>query len=129
MLQVRDLMTTPVVTVKPDSNYMNALRLMQDRKLHHLPVVDATGNLVGILAERDLLVGAMHFMQNPVEVEEVMHRGVVTVKPETPVSEAAKLMVDHGIGGLPVMDEAAHVIGIVTEKDLFRAFVQMLAKE
>jgi len=119
-------MSTPAVTVRPDADYKVALKLMQDNALHHLPVVDAGGNLVGIAAERDLLLAAARFLQSEVEVAEIMHRGVVTATPDMSVSEAAALMVGKRIGGLPVVDPAKQVIGIITETDLFKALVTSL---
>lgn len=123
---VRNHMSTPAVTVRPDADYKVALKLMQDNALHHLPVVDAGGNLVGIAAERDLLLAAARFLQSEVEVAEIMHRGVVTATPDMSVSEAAALMVGKRIGGLPVVDPAKQVIGIITETDLFKALVTSL---
>ena len=95
----------PAVTIASDADYKAALKLMQENALHHLPVVDADGNLVGMAAERDLLLAASHYLQSAVEIGDIMHRGVVTVPPEMPVSEAASLMIDKRIGGLPVVDE------------------------
>ena len=123
---VRNHMSTPAVTVRPDADYKVALKLMQDNALHHLPVVDAGGNLVGIAAERDLLLAAARFLQSEVEVAEIMHRGVVTATPDMSVSDAAALMVGKRIGGLPVVDAAKQVIGIITETDLFKALVTSL---
>lgn len=119
-------MSTPAVTVGPDADYKAALQLMQESALHHLPVVDSGGNLVGIAAERDLLLAATHYLQSAVEVGDIMHRGVVTATPDMSVAEAALLMVDRRIGGLPVVDEARQVIGIITETDLFKALVKSL---
>ncbi len=121
---VRDRMSERPVTIREDADYEEALRLMQDRALHHLPVLDKEGRLVGIVAERDLLLAAMHYLQTPVEVGQVMHRDVVTTRPDTPIAEAAALMVDHHIGGLPVVDARQGVIGVITETDVFRAFVE-----
>ena len=123
---VRNHMSTPAVTVRPDADYKVALKLMQDNALHHLPVVDAGGNLVGIAAERDLLLAAARFLQSEVEVAEIMHRGVVTATPDMSVSDAAALMVGKRIGGLPVLDPGKQVIGIITETDLFKALVTSL---
>jgi len=122
---VRDRMSSPVETLGPDTNYHTALRQMQDHGVHHLPVVDADGQLIGIVAERDLLLAASHYLQTAIEVGEVMHKGVLTVTPETPIAEAASIMVKNKIGGLPVMDANKHVIGIITETDIFKAFVEM----
>lgn len=121
---VRNHMSTPAVTVLPDTDYKMALKVMQENALHHLPVVDAGGNLVGIAAERDLLLAAAHYLQSAVEVGDIMHRCVVTATPDMSVAEAALLMVDKRIGGLPVVDHAKQVVGIITETDLFKALVK-----
>lgn len=123
---VRNHMSKPAVTIASDADYKAALKLMQENALHHLPVVDADGNLVGMAAERDLLLAASHYLQSAVEIGDIMHRGVVTVPPEMPVSEAASLMIDKRIGGLPVVDEGEGLIGIITETDIFKALVKSL---
>lgn len=123
---VRDHMTAPVRSVAPDSDYMSALRAMQEQHCHHLPVVDGSGALLGILADRDLLNAAARYLQSAIEVAEVMTRKVVTARPDMPLAEAATLMVDLAIGGLPVVDDNGQVIGIITETDIFRAFVTVL---
>ena len=126
---VREHMSTPAVTIQTSTDYMTALRLMQENALHHLPVVDAAGEVVGIAAERDLLLAATRYLQARVEVGEVMHRGVVTARPDMPVAEAADLMVSNRIGGLPVLDEDRRLLGIITESDVFRALVEGLRRE
>ncbi len=123
---VRNHMSKPAVTIASDADYKAALKLMQENALHHLPVVDAEGNLVGMAAERDLLLAASHYLHSAVEIGDIMHRGVVTVPPEMPVSEAASLMIDKRIGGLPVVDEGEGLIGIITETDIFKALVKSL---
>jgi acetoin utilization protein AcuB len=125
-MQVSDCMSTPPITIGPDSVYHKALELLQAHKLHHLPVVDGYGKLVGIIAERDLLLAASHYVQNPVDVAEVMHRDVITATPDMPMAEAARLMIDHKIGSLPVVDSERRLVGIVTESDVFRAFIGLL---
>jgi acetoin utilization protein AcuB len=98
---------------------------MQDNALHHLPVLDTGGTLVGILAERDLLLAATRFLQSAIEVGEVMHRNVVTAAPDMPITDAATLMVRHKIGGLPVVDGDRELVGIITETDILKAFVDV----
>lgn len=120
---VRDHMSARPVTIRSDADYKSALRLMQEHALHHVPVLDDKKHLVGIVAERDLLLAATHHLQAVVEVGEVMHRDVVTTTRNAPLSEAAALMVDHRIGGLPVLDAKQRVVGVITETDIFRAFV------
>jgi acetoin utilization protein AcuB len=122
---VRDRMSVHPVTIRADVDYKTALKLMQNHALHHVPVLDGTDRLVGIVAERDLLLAAMHYLQSAIEVSEVMHHDVVTATPDMPISKAAMLMVKHKIGGLPVVDGTQGVVGIITETDIFRAFVEM----
>lgn len=121
---VRDRMSAHPVTVRSDADYKTALRLMQQHALHHVPVLDDAKKLVGIVAERDLLLAATHHLQSVVEVGEVMHRNVVTTTRNAPIAEAAALMVEHRIGGLPVVDAKQKVVGVITETDIFRAFVE-----
>lgn len=125
---VRDYMSVPPITLTTDDSYHAALRLLQENRLHHVPVVDHRKALVGILAERDLLLAAARYMHNPVDVNEVMHRDVVTAMPETPLSEAATLMTTHKIGSLPVVDAEDKLVGIITETDILRAFIDLLAR-
>jgi CBS domain-containing protein len=126
---VKDRMSTPAVTLRGNADYKTALKLMQEHALHHVPVVDAAGQLAGIVAERDCLIAAMRYLQSTVEVSEIMHREVVTVTPDTSVTKAALLMLNHKIGGLPVMGDHGRVIGVITESDIFRAFVETLPEE
>jgi len=119
---VRDLMSMPAVTIRSNEDYKAALTLMQERSLHHLPVMDSDGELSGIATERDLLIAATHYLQSPVEVGDVMHRGVIAVTPETSAARAANLMVGQRIGSLPVVNGAGQVVGIVTETDILKAF-------
>lgn len=119
---VRDLMSRPAITIRSNQDYKAALALMQEKALHHLPVVNSDGELSGMAAERDLLIAAMHYLQSPVEVGDVMHRGVTAVTPETTAAKAAQLMLGQRIGSLPVVNAAGEVIGIVTETDVLKAF-------
>jgi len=121
---VRDRMSTHPVTIRSDADYKAALMLMQEHALHHVPVLDGARKLVGIVAERDLLLAATRHLQAAIEVADIMHRTVTTARPEMPIAEAATLMVDQRIGGLPVVDGDEHVIGVITETDIFRAFVE-----
>lgn len=121
---VRDRMSAPAVTIRSDTDYKTALRAMESNTLHHLPVLDADGKLVGMAAERDLLIAATRYLQSNVEVGDVMHRGVVTATPGMSLASAAKLMASERIGGLPVIDDTGTLIGIITERDILRAFAE-----
>ena len=118
---VRNRMSAPAVTIRSDADYKAALKAMESNALHHLPVLDADGKLVGMAAERDLLIAATHYLQSDVEVGDVMHRGVVTATPGMSLADAAKLMARERIGGLPVIDEDGALVGIITEADILKA--------
>ena len=128
MEQVRERMSAPPITVQADSSYQRALRLMDEHRLHHLPVVNGTGLLVGIVTERDLLLAAAHYGTADIEVTEIMHKGALTASPEMTIAQAAQLMLQKRIGGLPVVDAQQQVIGVITETDLLKAFVEMLGQ-
>lgn len=121
---VRDRMSAPAVTIRLDTDYKAALGAMESNSLHHLPVLDADGKLVGMAAERDLLIAAMRYLQSNVEVGDVMHRGIVTAGPGMSLASAATLMARERIGGLPVVDDAGALVGIITETDILRAFAE-----
>ena len=121
---VRNRMSRPAVTIRQDADFQKALALMQEKKLRRLPVVDDNGQLVGIVVERDLLVAAMRYLQSRVEVGDVMTRNVVSVGPDTDLNEVARMMLERKIGGLPVVDNG-QLVGIITESDIFKRFVEL----
>ena len=121
---VRDCMSTHPIVIHAQDDYKHAFDVMEHHTLRHLPVLDDHEHLVGILAERDLLLAATHYLQCAVEVAEVMHRDVVTVTPDMPLDEAALLMASHHIGGLPVVNSDHTVVGIITESDIFHAIAR-----
>lgn len=123
---VRERMSAPPLTVQADTSYQRALQLMDKRRLHHLPVVNDAGQLVGIVTERDLLLAASHYGTADIEVAEIMHKGAITATPEMTVAQAAALLLEKHIGGLPVVDAQQQVVGVITETDLLRALVEML---
>lgn len=133
---VRERMTQNAVTTTPDTSVTDALRLMREKKVRRLPVMDQHGKLVGIASDQDLLyaspspvsslsVWEMNYLLSKLTVEEVMTRQVVTVTEDTPLEEAARIMADHKIGGLPVMRDGK-LVGIITETDLFKIFLELL---
>jgi acetoin utilization protein AcuB len=121
---VRNRMSRPAVTIREDADFQKALALMQEKKLRRLPVVNDDGQLVGIVVERDLLVAAMRYLQSRVEIGDVMTRNVITVGPDTDLNEVARMMLERRIGGLPVV-EHGRLVGIITESDIFKRFVEL----
>ncbi len=133
---VGDRMSRPLITVNPDMPMQEALNLMHEEKVRRLPVVAQGGKLVGIIAERDLLhaspsdattlsVWEMNYLLSKIKVENLMTRQVVTVTADTPLEDAARIMADNRVGGLPVIRDS-ELVGIITETDLFKVFLEML---
>ncbi|MBI1295262.1 CBS domain-containing protein [bacterium] len=134
---VRDCMSSPAVTITPDTPFQVALKAMHDHKFRRLPVVDKNGRLAGIVSERDLLhaspspasslsVWEMNYLLAKLTVQQIMTRAIIITSPDTPIEHAASLMVANKIGGLPVVDENDRVVGMITETDIFKVFVEMM---
>lgn len=132
---VGERMSKPVVTIPPDLPISDALNLMKKERIRRMPVVK-DGKLAGIVSDKDLLnaspspvttlsIWEMNYLLSKVTVAEVMARNVMTVTEDTPIEQAARIMADNKIGGLPVMDNG-HVVGIITETDLFKVFLELL---
>ena len=132
---VKKRMTKNPITVKPDLPIAEALEWMRREKVRHFPVVDKKGKLIGVVARDDLLyaspspvtalsVWEVTYLMSQVTVKEVMTEEVLTTTEETPLEEAARLMHDNKVGCLVVMRDGA-VVGIITETDLFEAFLEL----
>lgn len=124
------------VTITEDVGIGEALRIMKDNKVRRLPVLNRHGKLVGIVSEKDLLQASpsqattlsifeLNYLLSKLTVKKVMTSPVITVDEQTPLEEAARIMVDNRIGGLPVV-EGDELVGIITETDLFKIFLEML---
>ena len=123
-MRVRDCMSTRPIMIHVHDDYKSAFAIMEHHTLRHLPVLDQHDHLVGMLAERDLLLAATRYLNCAVEVEDVMHANVVTATPDMPLDQAALLMANHHIGGLPVVKangDGRAVIGLITESDILRS--------
>ena len=132
---VRNVMTKNPVTISCDKSVPEAKELMRVNNINKLPVVDKSGALVGIITRNDLVKASpsdattldmfeLSYLLNKMTVEKVMVKKVKTVSPEETVEEAARLMDDYNIGCMPVL-QGDLVVGIITESDLFRAFIDM----
>jgi acetoin utilization protein AcuB len=126
-MHVHEHMRQSPITIDAEADLQSALRILQEQAVRRLPVTNEFGQVIGIVTERDLLLATSHYVAAPIEVDSIMRRSVVTTTPDTPLAEAAMLMVQHKIGGLPVVDEEQRLIGIITESDIFRAFATLLA--
>ena len=129
-MQVRDVMTREPFTVSPQTSIVDARAEMSRRRIRHLLVTE-DDLLVGIVTDRDirlslpspatsLSVWEVNYLLARLTVGEVMSKAVITIDPDRDVRQAARIMIDHTIGGLPVM-EGRRLVGIVTDTDLLRA--------
>ena len=132
-LKVRDVMTKDVVTLGRNEKLSVADDVMRLGRIRHLPIVDEEGKLAGIVSQRDLFHSGLlralgygsHAKQRAMDLlvlKEAMRTDVVTIAPEAPLAEAAKLMMDHKIGCLMVT-EGKTILGILTETDFVKLAV------
>jgi len=128
-------MSHPVFTVQPNLPITKAHELMAHEKIHRAPVVK-NGRLVGIVTENDILkaypstatslsVWEITSLLEKITVKDIMIKNVRTVQEDTPIEEAARILVDNKISALPVMC-GTELVGIITETDLFRIMLEML---
>ncbi|NLT41544.1 MAG: CBS domain-containing protein [Anaerolineae bacterium] len=133
---VRHRMSSPAVTVGPNVPVMEALQIMKEQNVRRLVVVDNRGRLAGIVSEKDVLraspsqattlsIYEVSYLLQRLTVSEIMARDVVTVIEDTPLEEAARLMAERHLGGLPVM-RGQQVVGIITETDILMGFSEAL---
>lgn len=126
---VRDHMSPAPVTIDPSTDYKQAFSIMQEKNLHHLPVVGGADSVVGIVTRRDLQIAAQHFHEAPVEIGDVMHQPVTTISSDTNLTAAVERLIADGIGCLPVTDAGNNkLVGIITEIDMLKILREMLAK-
>jgi len=133
---VKERMTRHPVTVLLSTSLHDALQVMKDEHVRRLPVVDTKGKLVGIVSEKALLYASpspatslsvyeLNYLVSKITIDELMTRDVVTVDDDCPLEEAARIMADNQISGLPVMRGGA-LVGMITESDLFKVFLELL---
>jgi acetoin utilization protein AcuB len=132
---VGERMSHPIISIDPDMPVHDALDMFMRERIRRAPVIK-NGKLVGIVSDKDLLnaspspasslsVWEMNYLLSKITVDEVMSKNVLTVSEKTPIEEAARIMADNKIGGLPVMRDG-HVVGIITETDLFKIFLEFM---
>lgn len=137
-MRVEDLMTSKVFTVEQHDLIDRVFFLIHYERIRHLPVVEK-GKVIGIVSDRDLYkalgpksnsnaieaatgTGTVELHVVPKKVQHIMHRGVITVNPDTYASEAAAKMADNKIGALPVVDKDNKLVGILSSTDILRVF-------
>ncbi len=131
---VRDRMTPDPVTITTDTSLKEALELVRSKSFRHLPVLDENGKLVGVVTEKSLVYASptpattlsvfeVDYILSRTKIGQITQGQVIIVEPDLPIEEAARIMVDRHIGCLPVVEDDK-LVGIISDTDIFRAFVE-----
>jgi acetoin utilization protein AcuB len=132
---IKDWMTREPVTITEDTSMIKAIHLMKQHRFRRLPVVHQ-GQLVGMVTDRDLKeaspskattldVHELYYLLAELQVKEIMTRDPIRVSQDDTVEHAAQVMLEHTISGLPVVDARGQLVGIITQADIFRAFMHI----
>ena len=135
-MPVQNWMTTDVVSVGPDTSLLKVGKLMKDHHIRRIPVVDENGQVVGIISDRDVRDASpskattldmyeMHYLLAELKAKNIMTAKPITVKPTDTVEQAALIMLDNKVGGLPVVDDSGKLVGIISDHDVFKALVDI----
>ncbi len=135
-MPVQNWMTTDVVSVGPDTSLLKVGKLMKDHHIRRIPVVDENGQVIGIISDRDVRDASpskattldmyeMHYLLAELKAKNIMTAKPITVKPTDTVEQAALIMLDNKVGGLPVVDDSGKIVGIISDHDVFKALVDI----
>lgn len=133
---VKDRMTVKPITLLPETSVSEALSMMRQNQIRRMPVLNKKGQLIGIVSEKDLLYASpspatslnvyeIGYLLSKLKIKEIMQTALVTVPQDMPIEEAAKIMIDNNVSGLPVMD-GDKLVGIITETDVFKTLMEMM---
>ncbi|MFC1825833.1 CBS and ACT domain-containing protein [Thermodesulfobacteriota bacterium] len=132
---VKNWMSKDVITIDVDDSMQDASYLLREHNINILPVMEK-GNMVGIITDRDLKKASpsdattldMHellFLISKIKVRDLMKKPVITIPPDHTVEEAAAILLEKKISGLPVVDDKGQVVGVITRSDLFRVLISL----
>lgn len=134
-MRVKNRMTRAPITAGPKTTYNEALKMMENNRIHHLPIVNKKGELVGIVTKSDMLeaepsrVSTLSIFEiasllDKVTMDQLMSHPVKAINEDCSISEAAHFMLEEGVGCLAVMSEG-RLVGIITDSDIFKTFVEV----
>lgn len=124
-MKISDLMIHDPITITPKTTILEALDLMKQNRIRHLPVVTPKGRLRGFVTLADLKQGLIPSMLEDITLADLMIKSPISVRPGDDIEFAAQLIYKYKIGGMPVV-KGTHVVGIITESDILRAFIAMM---
>jgi CBS domain-containing protein len=136
-VKVSEWMTSPVISISPETPISSAHQMMKEYGIRRLPVVEHS-QLVGIVTLGDireaspsdattLSIWELNYLWAQLTVERVMTRNVLTIRPDASILDAAETMLNRKVSGLPVVDDHHHLVGILTESDIFKMLVETRA--
>ena len=131
---VQDWMTKDVISIKLETSLPEAHQIMMNEEIRRLPIVDKHNKLLGIVTLGDvrgaqpspatsLSIWELNYLLSNLKIKEIMTPDPITLHAEATIGEAARTMLEHRISGLPVVDDAGLLVGIITESDIFSMVV------
>lgn len=133
---VRNWMTREVVTLTPDRSMMKASKLLKEKNIGRVPIVNDDGELIGIVSDRDIKEASpskattldmheLYYLLSEIKLKDIMTRKVLTVREEDTVEKAAVILQEKKIGGMPVVDSDNKCVGIITNTDVFKVLTEI----
>jgi len=135
-MYVRNWMKTEVVTAKPGDTFYEIAKIMKEKNIRHMPVAD-NHKIIGMISDRDVRLaapsaatslskGEIGYLLEKITAAEIMNHQLFIVKPDTTIEYASKMMKDHKIGALPVVEDGGKIIGIISTIDILEAFYDVM---
>lgn len=136
MFKIKDLMTSPVFSLKENDSLHNARSLMDLQRIRHIPIVTVDNIFTGLITHRDILSATISQLaeldpetqieiDSGIPIREIMRTDIATVSEDTPLKEAAQILLNHKYGCLPVVHEG-ELVGIITEADFLRLTINLM---
>jgi len=133
---VKDWMSEPVITLEENTPIIKAIQVLKEHKIRRIPVT-RDGKLVGIVSDRDIKEAVpskgnlmelheQYYLLSELKLKDIMTKDPITVSPDNTIEYAAVLILENKISGLPIVDKEGHVVGIITQTDIFKLFVKMI---
>ena len=127
----KQILTSPVLTLTPNASLMEAWELFRTKRFRHIPVLDQSGRLIGIVSDRDVLRESVKIQQashgdtvSPqLDVRDVMTTSVLTAHADTEIRAIARVLFEERIGAMPLMDDEGRLVGILTRSDILRTIM------
>jgi acetoin utilization protein AcuB len=133
---IKDWMTQDVIFVESDVSMMKVSKIMKEKRIRRIPVVDGAKKLLGIVTDRDIKeaspskattldIHELYYLLSEIKVKDIMTAKPFTVTPDNTIERASLIMMEKRVGGLPVVDDQNTVVGIITESDIFKVLISI----